>query len=62
MLDFEVNIPEPSRRSNDRFVFENDNENAMSKLSSFMASVTTIGWEDKVDYNVSTLFFYATIL
>ena len=37
MLDFEVNIPEPSRRSNDRVMFENENDDAMSKFSFNMA-------------------------
>ena len=45
MLYFQGNISEPSRRLNDRVVFENDNEDAMSELDSTMASVTEINWE-----------------
>ena len=40
MLDFEVNVSEPSHRSNDQFLFENNNEEVMSELVSTMVSVT----------------------
>ena len=44
MLDFEGNVSETSRRSNDRVVFENDNENAMHELASIVALVTASDW------------------
>ena len=46
MLDFEGNVPQPYRRSNDRVLFKNENENehVMSELTSTIASVTISNW------------------
>ena len=56
MLDFEVEISEPHRRSNDLVAFENENEDVMSELASTMVSVTIDDCEEKIDYNVSASF------
>ena len=56
MLGFEGNISEPSRRSNNRVVLENENDDVMSELASTMASVTTSDWKDNIDSNASTAF------
>ena len=56
MFDFVGNVSEPSRRSNDRVVFENENEDEMSELDSTMASVTENYWEEKNDSKVPVAF------
>ena len=58
MLEFEENISEPSRASNYRVVFENDDENkgTLSELSSTMLSVTASGWKENIDFNVCAAF------
>ena len=54
MLGFEGNISELSRMSNDRVVFENENNDVMSELAFTIASVTATDWEDNIDSKVST--------
>ena len=56
MIHFEGNMSEPSLRSNDLVVFENENEDVMSELFSTMALVTTSDWEHNIDTNFSTVF------
>ena len=56
MLDFDVNIYYPSRTSNDRFVFENENEDTMSGLASTLTSVTKNSWEENIGFNLSLTF------
>ena len=56
MLDFEGNVFEPSRRSNNQVVFENENEDTMYELASTMDSISVSDWEDNIDTHVSTLF------
>ena len=41
MLDFEWKLSAPSRRSNDQVKFENEKEDAISKLTYAMASFAT---------------------
>ena len=56
MLDFEGNISDPHRRSNDLDVFENDNEESISELHSIAAPVTTNDQEDSIHFNVTEAF------
>ena len=56
MLNFEGSVSEPSRRSNDRVIFENKNEDVMCKLSSTMTSVAESDWEDNINTNASASF------
>ena len=55
MLDFEVNMCEPSRRSKHQVAFE-DKDDDMSDLDSNIPSVTAIDWVVSIDANVSISF------
>ena len=59
MLDFEGEISETSRRSNDRVVFENENENedVIYELDSTMASLLPI-----IGKTILILMFLQTLL
>ena len=55
MLDFEVNVPEPSRRSKHQVVFEEE-DNEMIDLAFAIASVSASYWEANIDDNESIEF------
>ena len=55
MLDFESEMPEPSRRSKHQVVFE-DKDDEMIDLDSAMVSVSAIDWEANIDASVPTSF------
>ena len=62
MIGFKGSIYEPSRRSNDRVVFENKKKHATYGLASTMALVTANDWEENIDFNVPVAFSVSPFL